>query len=138
MPGGARSTAHSSTKAAPAREVQNTPRYFRLSRKLASSGPAVSSGATSRHSRSPRSSRNSVVPHNRASSASVNGPPRSKKRGSAICRIRARPALSPSCLGGGDGGAGRSGGGRSGGGGRGGRSGLRAGGGRRRCDKVDV
>src|SRR5271170_1487161 len=136
MPGGARSTAHSSTKAAPAREVQNTPRYFRLSRKLASSGPAVSSGATSRHNRSPWSPRNSVAPHNRASSASVNGPPRSKKRGSAICRIRARPALPPSCLGGGDGGDG--GGGRSGGGGWKGCSGLRAGGGRRRCNKVDV
>src|SRR5271167_733077 len=84
MPGGARSTAHSSTNAAPAREVQNTLRYFRLSRKLTSSGPAVSSGATSRHSRSPWSLGNSFAPLNWASSASVNGPPRSKKRGSAI------------------------------------------------------
>src|SRR5271155_1928623 len=84
MPGGARSAAFSSTKAAPARERTNASMYFLFSRKLMSSGPAVSRGATSPNSRTPSSACSNIAPLKAHSASSVNGPARSKKRRSAI------------------------------------------------------
>src|SRR5713101_7512866 len=71
--------------AAPAAERTNASAYFRFSRKLTSSGPAVSSGLTSKKSRSPSSGRSSLAPLSSASAPSAKGPARPKKRGSAIC-----------------------------------------------------
>src|SRR5579884_4172968 len=96
MPAGARGCVTSSTKAAPAFEAANAARYLRLSRNGTSSGPAVSSGATSTKSRSPCSGTDSAAPVSAASASSENGPARSKKRESAICLARlcaARAAL---------------------------------------------
>src|SRR4051812_16010594 len=84
MPGGARSAAFSSTKAAPARERTNASMYLLFSRKLTSAGPAVSRGATSLKRRAPSSARSSLAPLNALSTSSVKGPARSKNRRSAI------------------------------------------------------
>src|SRR5579883_3459728 len=81
MPEGAFATHRSATKAAPARERAKLSAYFGLSKKLTSSGPALSSGATSTNRRAPSSGRNRRAP---LRAANVNGPARSKKRGSAI------------------------------------------------------
>src|SRR5215467_10062173 len=84
MPGGARPAAFSSTKTAQARERINVSTYFRFSRKLTSSGPALSSGATSRHTRPPSAGFTNLAPLNADNASRVKGPPRLKKRGSAI------------------------------------------------------
>src|SRR5260370_29291302 len=84
MPGGACSTALSSTKAAPAREPTNASMYFLFSRKLTSAGPAISRGATSLKTRARSSARSSLAPLRALSAPRVNGPARSKKRRSAI------------------------------------------------------
>ena len=74
----------SSTKAAPARDRLKASVYLRLSRNVTSSGPAVSSGATSRTSRAPSAGSSRRAPLSSASAARLCGPARSKKRESAI------------------------------------------------------
>src|SRR5687768_15677267 len=85
--------ARSSTKAAPPREPVKASRYLRLSRNVTSSGPAVSSGATSANSRPPSSGFNRRAPPISASCASEKGPARSKKRGSAMPARSTEPLL---------------------------------------------
>src|SRR6476659_8940671 len=122
MPGGARSTALSSTNAAPASDRTKASIYLRFSRKLTSSGPAVSRGATSLKSRLPSSTFSNLAPLRADSASTVKGPARSKKRLSAIWARSRQPEplfllwfgrCTRSRLRGGGGGT-RGGGGRSG------------------------
>src|ERR1700691_4918522 len=73
--------------AAAARLRCSASRYLGLSRKLTSSGPAASSGATSLIRRSAWAAPAIAAPVRRASSATLNGPATAKKRGSAMGRL---------------------------------------------------